>query len=174
MSMRDESAHDGELRFVGEHPGALRVWAWRNVVIAHWYGKPTGPVAQTLWRCTDLILDQLGDGKLVSFVHLIANQLAMPDADARAVLVDSSKSHETRSALSAIVVNGSGFWASALRGVATSITILIPKTVQVRIVGGPAELVPWFPSEHERRTGVPLDPDELVSVLTKALLEAAA
>jgi hypothetical protein len=99
---------------------------------------------------------------------VVANEIAMPDAETRSVLVESSKSHEERLGLAAIIVNGTGFWASALRGFATSVSLLIPKTVHVRICGSPEELNPWFPAEHARRTGVAIDPQMLVTVLTKA------
>jgi hypothetical protein len=170
-AMHESSTRREPLRFVGEHEGSLRVWAWLNVEIAHWYGKPTGPAARTLWHMTDQILAELGSTTKLSFVHLVANKIALPDAETRSVLVEASKTHEERSALCAIMLNGTGFWASAFRGFATSITLLIPKTMQVRVCGSPAELVPWFPSEHGRRTGVSLDPETLVSVLAQAKLQ---
>jgi hypothetical protein len=166
--MRASSVHRDRLRFLGEHPGALRVWLWHNVEIVHWHGKPTAAAARTLWRRTDQVLEELAATEKVSFVHLVANEIEMPDATTRAVLAESTKDHVDRSALSAVVVNGTGFWASALRGFATSVILLIPKSVQVRICGSPAELIPWFPIEHARRTGIHLNPEALVNTLVKA------
>src|SRR5262245_40978597 len=125
------TSHAADIRFWGDHPGVLRVFSWNNVEIAHWYGKPTGAAARTLWSYTDQILEALGATQKLSFVHLVTNEIAMPDADTRSVLVESTVAHQGRVALSAIVVNGTGFWASALRGFATSVTLLIPKSVQV-------------------------------------------
>jgi hypothetical protein len=172
--MPDSSVREDSLCFIGEHASSLRVWAWLNVVIAHWYGKPTGAAAKTLWTLTDQLLQDVGAATKFSFVHIVANEVAMPDSQAREVLVEAARTQEARIGIAALVVNGTGFWASALRGVATSITILLPKTVQVRICGSPAELIPWFPTEHERRTGVSLDPDALVNVLTRAQIQTAA
>jgi hypothetical protein len=171
--MVENPVSDDRLRLVGEHAGSLRVWSWLNVEIVHWYGKPSGPAARKLCELTDQILAELGASTKISFIHLVVNKIEMPDAEARAVIVESSKSHEQRSALSAIVVHGHGFWASALRGFATGVTFLIPKTVQVRICGNPWELIPWFPDEHLRRSGVAIDANGLVSVLSKVQAQPA-
>ena len=53
---------------------------------------------------------------------------------------------------------------SCLYWIATSITMLIPKTIHIRIFGETSELVPWLPSEHARHTGIELNPDTLLSV----------
>lgn len=172
--MPNRSVRDAPLRFVGEHASSLRVWSWLNVVIAHWYGRPTGDGARTLWALTDQLLADLDAATRLSFVHVISNEVAMPDAETRTVLVESSKHHESRIGVAALVLHGSGFWVSALRGVATSISILIPKTVQMKICGNAEELIPWFTTEHERRTGVVLDPEAFIQVLTKAQVQTAA
>lgn len=172
--MPNRSPRNAPLQFVGEHESSVRVWSWLNVEIVHWYGRPTGVAAKTLWTLTNKLLEDAGDDTRISFVHVVSNEVGMPDAETRNVLVESSKQHETRIGVAALVVNGTGFWASALRGVATSITILIPKTVQVRICGSPEELIPWFPTEHERRTGVAIEADAFVHVLAKAQVQTAA
>jgi hypothetical protein len=159
---------DDELVVVGEFPGVLRVRLWRNVVIASWYGDPSAHATVRLAALTGEILGRMDPSTKVSYVHLVTRKLRLPDAATRTAFTESTNKFASRSALAAVVVSGGGFWASAIRGFVTSIAVLAPRSLDVRIYGAIDDLVPWFPTEHVRRTGVELDVQVLLRNLTHA------
>lgn len=66
------------------------------------------------------------------------------------------------------IVEGSGFWVSAIRGFITGISVLAPRDLNLRMHKHPAELIPWFIDEHARLTGTNLDPQELLQQIDHA------
>jgi hypothetical protein len=117
---------------------------------------------------TDEVLAGMPANQKLSYVHLVTTKLALPDADTRAMLLDSTHRYATRTAISGVVVTGGGFWASAIRGFITGISVLAPRSLDLRIFAATDELVPWFPIEHAKRTGIQLDRNELLKVLAQA------
>jgi hypothetical protein len=99
---------------------------------------------------------------------LVTTKLTLPDADTRAVLLDSTHRYANRSGVAGVVVSGGGFWASAIRGFTTGISVLAPRSLDLRIVGATEDLIPWFPIEHEKRTGIHLDRSEFLRILAQA------
>lgn len=155
------------IELVSESPGVNQVWAWRNVVVVMWTGKATAEVTRTLGPITREILLRTRAHKL-SYIHHVSNNLVMPDADAREVLLDLSREFVQETACVAVIIEGGGFWASAIRGFVTGIRVLAPRELNLRMHKGIAELLAWFPEEHARLTGVELDPQELVRQLERA------
>jgi hypothetical protein len=153
---------------VGEFPTVFRVWLWRNVEIVSWFGRPgSAQAVQRLGAITGEVLERLGPGKL-SFVHILPNGLDLPDAPTRAALLTIARLYASQTACIAVVVAGTGFWASAMRSFVTGFRMLAPRVFDLRIHGTIAELLPWFPEEHARATGVQIDGDELVRQLQYA------
>jgi hypothetical protein len=60
-----------------------------------------------------------------------------------------------------VIVSGSGFWASAVRGIVTSVQVVAPHSIDLRVHANSAELLSWFPREHELQTGVAIQAAEL-------------
>jgi hypothetical protein len=104
----------------------------------------------------------------LSYVHLVPNRLELPDPAARSALLDLTRDYGARTACVAVVVGGMGFWASAIRGFVTGIRVVAPRSIEFRMHAEIAELVEWFPDEHQRRTGVRLEPSELLRQLEHA------
>jgi hypothetical protein len=150
---------------VGAFPTVYRVWLWRNVMIVSWFGRPASAQAvHQLGAITGQVLERLGPGKL-SYVHMIPNGLDLPDSETRSAFLKITRVHASHTACVAVVVAGSGFWASAMRSFVTGFRILAPRLFDLRIHATLAELLAWFPEEHARITGVQLDGDELVRQL---------
>jgi len=151
---------------VGEVPGVHRVWAFHNVMVVSWSGTAADAVRR-LAPIADRLLTRTRADKL-SFVHLVPNNLAMPDAATRAALLELGHAYGDRTACIAVIVSGTGFWASAIRSVITGIRVLAPRAFDLRMHASLPELLQWFPEEHARKTGVTLEPSELLLQLERA------
>jgi hypothetical protein len=151
----------------GEVPGVHRVTRWKNVVIVAWLGRPTAVATRELGTISGRILGVLGDQKL-SYVHLIPLEVHLPDSETRAALHDITRDYGQYTACVGVIVRGSGFWASALRSLVTSVKVIAPRSVDIRIHADIAELLTWFPAEHAQRTGVTLEPADFVKTLSEA------
>jgi hypothetical protein len=73
----------------------------------------------------------------------------------------------------AIVLEGSGFWASGIRSMASNLHRSATSSGLLRVQTSIEEVATWFPEEHRRRTGVNVAPDDLIRVLTAVRAEAA-
>ena len=166
--MEKNRSRGDEIVVVGEFPGVLRVCLWHNVIVACWYGDPSAQASNRLTAITQHILESRNAPDKVSYVHLVTGKLKLPDAATRAAFVESTNKYAHRTALSAVVVSGAGFWASAIRGFVTGIGMVAPRSLELRLYGTIEALVPWFPNEHARRTGVALDPELLLQNLARA------
>ena len=114
---------------------------------------------------TGEVLAGMEPGEKVSYVHLVRNKLKLPDGETRASLLESTRRFENRIVLSGVVVHEGGFWASAVRSFVTGIAVLGPRELDLRIFGGVQQLIPWFTTEHAKRTGVRIDGDALLKNL---------
>ena len=160
---------EDSITVVGEAPGVHRVWLWQNVFVISWYGKSSAESARALGPITDRIYTQVSYEKF-SYVHLIANKLELPDAATRTALLDLTHEHGPRTACVAVIVSGTGFWASAIRSFVTGIRVLAPRGFDLRMHAAIPELGEWLPEEHERKTGVKLEPSELIRQIERTQL----
>jgi hypothetical protein len=163
----------GAIEVVSESLGANQVSLWQNVLVISWTGKPTAEAARALGPVTDEILARLGVDKL-SFIHLIPNNMPLPDSGTREALLALSRSYIQHTACVAVIIAGGGFWASAIQSFVTGIRVLAPRELSVRMHKSSAELLKWFPEEHARKTGVQLEPVELARQVEHAQAAALA
>ena len=153
---------------IGEAAGVHRVTGWRNIAIVAWQGRPTGPATRQLASVTEHMLGLLDGETKLSYIHLVPAGLSLPDSDGRSALYEITKKHGRVTACVGVVVFGSGFWASAVRGIVTSVQVIAPRSVEIRVAANSAELLAWFPGEHEQRTGVLVEPTALARALEQA------
>src|SRR5262245_3791573 len=116
----------------GETPGVHRLWRWHNVVIIAWHHKASVEAVEHLAHINEAILARAEYSKL-SFIHLVRNQIELPDAAVRTAFVETSKRFEGRQACAAVIIGGGGFWASAIRGFVTSVHVLSRQLIQLRV-----------------------------------------
>jgi hypothetical protein len=154
------------LELAGEQPGVLTVSAWKNLGICSWTGGATGPSVETLVQAMDKI--RLPD-QLFSWVHLIREGLPLPDSGARHNFIRLMKERQNELACVAIVVGGTGFWASAMRNAVIGLRVLAPRSFEFRLHGTPGEVVEWLPGAHQRKTGVELPSETLARLIAQAL-----
>lgn len=140
---------------LAEHPGVVTVRGYRNVAFVAWTGQATRAAAETVVQLMDRPEVR---GLRQSFVHVIHNRLPLPDADARHVFMQSMKERASDLACVAIVVRGTGFWASAMRSAVVGMRVFAPANFQFGVFGSHEEVVAWLPTKHTLQTGVELPP----------------
>jgi hypothetical protein len=143
--------------------------AHQNVMIASWTAQGTSPLIEALGRALGSFLAQHPEG--VSNVHIIAAGLPLANTEARAALSALMKVHGGAMACAGTVLDGTGFWASATRGVIMSVQLLAPSSFAMRTCATDAELIAWIVKPHAQRTGVVLEPQALERAMaeTRAL-----
>jgi hypothetical protein len=150
---------------LSQGPGYLFT-AHRNVLIACWTAQGTPPLidalAQTL--AAFIVLHPKG----VSNVHLIAAGLPLATPEARDALSVLMKQYGANLACVGTVLEGSGFWASATRGVIVGLQLVARNMFAMRTCGTVSELVAWMPKPHAERTGITLEPHQLERAIADA------
>lgn len=147
---------------LAEMPGVVSVRGWRNLTICIWTGQATGPAAQLVKTTIDRPQTQ---GVRQSFVHVINENLPLPDSASRSIFMTLMKERADDLACVAVVVLGSGFWASAMRNAVIGMRVFAPRNFDFRVFGSCDEVVLWLPAAHEKHTGVALPPDALAQWL---------
>ncbi|HKU39347.1 MAG TPA: hypothetical protein VJR89_14395 [Polyangiales bacterium] len=127
--------------------------------------RPTAPAVRELGTITGQLLNALGGSTKVSYIHLIPFSLRLPDSEARAALQEITRDYGQHTACVGVVVSGSGFWASAVRGIVTGVQVIAPKSIDLRIHAQSSELLGWFPREHQLQTGVAIQGTELLRMI---------
>jgi hypothetical protein len=136
---------------------------WKNVVIAAWTIQGTGPLADELERVTAPVSSAYPVG--FSAIHLIAKRPPLPTSEAREKLIQATRTYSKNLACVGTVLEGSGFWASAIRSFIVGIRLVVPRSFEMQTYGSIAELAQWMAPLHTARTGVTVNAGELEKVL---------
>jgi hypothetical protein len=140
---------------LGQGAGYLFI-AHHNVLIASWTAQGTGPLIAALGQAIESFVAVHPEG--ISSVHLIAAGLPLANAEAREALNGLMTRYAGNLACAGTVLAGTGFWASATRGMLVGLQLLAPSSHALRTCATVPELVAWLPKPHAERTGVTLDP----------------
>jgi hypothetical protein len=155
-----------ELTVAAVEPGACTIYGWQNMTIIAWCGQATGAsvarLAQISMHC------RTRDSHGHSVVHIVREPTQLPDFEARASLLRMMNENAGVLAAMAIVVGGSGFWATAMRSVVTAMRMVGSRAFELRINGTIQEASEWIPAVHLKRTGVAIERDDLLQVLQEA------
>jgi hypothetical protein len=162
-------AHDGSLDVPAvllDEPGCLMA-SWRNITIVVWGTRATRARVDRLAR---IGLDQLRSyPNGGSTIHLVIDGAGLPDAEGRAALEALAAQFEDKLACVLTVLSGSGFWASAMRGLVTSLHWLRTTKYQARISASHRDVASWFCEHHTQRTKVYVGTSEYNRVLDTML-----
>jgi len=153
-----------ELLLIDEEPGKYRFYKWQQLHIVVWVGAAAGKTAQRLGRVTPKPLP----GTRRSDIHIVTAGTALPSAEARSVFVELMREMQGDLACLAVVIEGGGFWASAMRSAVIGLGMMAPKVLPFRALGSLDDLTAWLPAEHKRLTGVTIDSVGLRRALTEA------
>lgn len=152
------------LERIAEYPGVVTISGWQNLRIVSWVAQATGPAVDEV----ALAMDRSREYPQYSWVHLIRDGLGLPDADARAGFVRMMTERSNELACVAVVVGGTGFWASAMRNAVIGLRVFAPRKFELRLHGTTDEVVKWLPGAHQRTTKVELPANLLREWLKQA------
>jgi hypothetical protein len=151
------------LEFLDGEPGTNRIAVLRNVMIVHWTSRATGPATTRLADAFEHVLKTYPTGS--SAVHVIADKVGVPTPEGRAGLMQIMTERADKIACVAIVVGGTGFWASTMRSFITGMRFMTPRSFDLRLHGTTAEAMEWLPVQSAKITGVPVDEKALARAL---------
>ena len=144
-------------------PGRFRFSVWRNVSITMWTDQATLEAGERVLRVSRELNEEFPEGR--SQVMIVADGTMPPDTAASELLTEIYNPKLSRIVCIAAVLEGSGFWASAIRGRMTSMRIAGGGAMAIRTQDTVEEVASWLPEEHAKRTGVTLSAVELRAVL---------
>jgi hypothetical protein len=139
--------------------------AYLNISIAVWVGQADLNAAQAMLRASDGMAQRNPRGH--SSVNFVLDGLAGPTPEAQPIF-KQLLGRRAQLACAAIILEGSGFWASGLRGMLSNTHREAGGGVPLKIETSVDPLVGWFSEQHQARTKVELQPMQLRDVLLHA------
>ena len=158
-----DGKRDGPRPDVLHESGGFFMASWKNIAIHVWTVQATPALVDTLDRLSATFTTAHPEG--VSAIHIISNNIALPDADVRERLQRVTNRYASRLACVCHVVEGSGFWASALHGFLTGLHWLTRGTFRLHICSDLTAAARWVPGPHVQVTKVSVGIAELDEVL---------
>jgi hypothetical protein len=146
-----------------EEPGFVTA-EWKNVSIVVWGVQATLPRAAKLRDAGATLIARHPEG--IASVQIIANGVALPDSATRAEIDRLTNGFAPSLSCITTVLEGSGFWASAMHSFITSIHWIARRPFKVHIGSTLADAAAWIPAPHYERTRVRVGSAELLRVLT--------
>lgn len=162
----DTTTTTSELTVLDQEPGAFAFYKWQNLTIIVWASRATGPCVNRLAAVTRVAIDAHPEG--ITNIHLVARGVGVPTPEARDGFVDMMTTHSRRLACVAIVLEGGGIWAAALKTAIMGMRVLAPRSFLLRMHDSLEDVPRWVTREHLKRTGVLVHPKQLRSVLVEA------
>ena len=168
---RPSRAPGAEFRWVDTEPLVCAMGVRQNLTVIVWWTQATGAAVERVARLTHEVC---AEHPRMSNIHLIRDGALVPTPEARGGFVQMMKDHAEQLANVAVVVGGSGFWASMMRSAVTGMRFVSPRTFELRLHGSPQEIVSWLPQAHASRCGMQLSHASLAQTLDDAALVLAA
>lgn len=144
---------------VEHEAGGIVLAEWRNLTINVWGGRVTRPALDALDRMGRTMARKFPDG--FSSLHLVVDNTPLPEPEARSRLDEISKTHAADIGCIITVIEGDGFWRSAVRSFITGLHWVERRPYEAHTCSSIDELVDVLPRPHWERTGVPLRGKEL-------------
>lgn len=146
------------------------VFAEPGCVMAHWHGisivvwgkAATLPLVDELTRLAENVASAYPRG---SSVHLVVNGAGPPTREARAALWGLSNRAESRHICTAAWVEGSGFKVSLIRGLVTSLDLVMGRRLKLRAFTELEALADWVIPIHAAALRLQLSSADFVQVL---------
>ncbi len=145
--------------------GRCLLFACRNILICAYIGQADLAVAQAHERNARTMARRHKDGR--SFVGFILDGLPGPTPEALPVF-SRLMARSAELACIAYVLEGSGFWASGLRGMIGNAYRDGGAAARLKIGTGANEISEWLSAQHAAQTGVAIEAGALLAALLKA------
>jgi hypothetical protein len=136
---------------------------WKNVALHVWTIQATPALVARLDELSTAFIGAHPEG--ISAVHIIAKNAPLPDKVVREKLRQVSEHHAKNVACVCHVVEGSGFWASALQSFLTGLHWISQRSFSLHICSDIGAAAQWVPAPHVQRTKVTIAPADLEAAL---------
>jgi hypothetical protein len=135
-----------------------------DIVLVVWAKQPRLEQALSLRRVMDGLALKFERG---SSVHVLYNRPELPEKRVRDEMARITHDLADRTIASALVLNGEGFWASAMRGLATSLHFLGSKRTRFkfRVCATAAQAAEWLAPVHSEQSRWRADSAEIEGAL---------
>jgi hypothetical protein len=152
-------------------PGQFYAAYYRNLSIVVWAGGADGAAVKRVRGISQLLIGRFPDGH--SNVSIVLNGVPPPTDEARQAFNYIFDGRVSDLRCMAVVLEGDGFWASALRSTVTGLRNAATTAFTVKLFSQLDPVSEWLPAEHLARTGVALDSEELRAALEEMRFELA-
>ena len=156
----------GEVPTVLYEAQGFLLTAWKNFAINVWSARATVAFAAKLDEHSATFVKSHPEG--VSAIHIISANTPLPDADVREMLKKLTDKYAKSIACVSHVVEGSGFWASALHSFLTGLHYASRAPFELYIGSTVSAGARRLVEPHARRTGVKIKTEEIESVMSAA------
>jgi hypothetical protein len=146
--------------------GRFRYSRWRNLSIGVWAGQATLAAVQRVGRISQLMVKDYPHGH--SNVAFVLDGVPAPTPEAQGAFSRVFDERNSDLSCTAIVVEGTGFWASSMHSAITGMRLAASGSMRLRLHSTIDEVLKWLPGVHLQRTGVELDPEHMRRVLQTA------
>lgn len=146
---------DQDLVVLHRTPGRCAFGHHGNVALQAWHEPPDAADARALHTASVQLVQRYPMG--LSSIHWVRSGGRLPDHEARSVMSRTLAAYGDHYGRLAIVLNGDGFWAGAVRGMLTGLGIASGNREAFRVVASTVEAVRWLSEPHRQRTGVTVD-----------------
>jgi hypothetical protein len=151
--------------------GVVSFSRYRNLLIVVWLDVATPAAAE---RFATVGRQLCKDTPKFSILHWLTPNRPIPEPDVRQRMVEIARDLRQNIACTSMVLNGVGFWASAIRAAVNGMRLMSPNRVDLRVDHSLAQAATWLPSVHTERTGTSLTAATLRDSVDAALKQSAA
>jgi hypothetical protein len=142
------------------------VLTWSNVACAVFKRETTLGGVRSIQSAYDALASRNPEG--VYMVTIVEDRAPLPVVEVRDALAKFLASGAGRTKMSAVIQEGVGFRAAAVRGVVTGLAMVARLPYPHKVFGTPTEAARWFAANADK----PLDAKALVAALEDARLRA--
>lgn len=160
-------AHPTPIQLDYHVPGRCAVVCVQNVTLYAWRASPEGVDTDAIYRVAQKLIARYPGGG--SGLHWAQENAGLPTAEAREGFKRILQDFGGRPGEVGVILPGSGFWASAVRGMIAGLRLAAPSRVGMRVSTSVDELMGWFPAAHAKATGVRVTAAELEAGLAALL-----
>ena len=152
-------------------PGQFYAGHFRNLSIVVWVSGADGPAAKRMRGIAQHLISKYPDGH--SNVTIVLNGVAPPTEEARVAFGHIFDGRVSDLRCMAVVLEGEGFWASALRSTVTNLRQGNTSSFALKLFSSLEQVAEWLPAEHLVGTGVAISANDVRAVLSAMRHEIA-
>ena len=155
---------------LGLEQGVAGFYLQGNLAVLVWLDAATLSSADLLVQATHRTLRrELGP---LFVVNYLTPRKPMPDQEVRRRLMVSMREMEPHLAATALVLNGDGFWAGAVRAMINGLRLMSSGAAKIRVDATLVDTAGWLPEMYTRVTGMELSSTKFRQVVDTAVQRA--